>query len=149
MAPISAEGYSALVQRGGLRLKRGRVKSVEVGDGTARVVIQDRDTGSSETLQVQRVIYATGTGVGASTDGLVAGLIADGFARTDQHGMGLDVTETLQVIGRDGDAATARVWALGPIVRGIFWECTAVPDIRVQARMIALEVARQLAEPFP
>jgi uncharacterized NAD(P)/FAD-binding protein YdhS len=36
------------------------------------------------------------------------------------------------------------LWALGPIVRGVFWECTAVPDIRLQARMIAERIAAQL-----
>ena len=33
---------------------------------------------------------------------------------------------------------------LGPIVRGVFWECTAVPDIRIQARTVAQEIARYL-----
>src|SRR5271157_719216 len=33
------------------------------------------------------------------------------------------------------------VWALGPIVLGAFWECTAVPDIRVQATTLARSVS--------
>jgi len=37
-----------------------------------------------------------------------------------------------------------RLWALGPIVRGVFWECLAVPDIRVQGHRIVVEVARQV-----
>lgn len=95
-----------------------------------------------ETIDVQRVIYATGAG--AASDGFVAGLIDAGLARTDQHGMGLDVTLSLRVIARDG-ARDGGLWALGPIMRGVFWECTAVPDIRGQARLIATEIARHLA----
>ena len=66
------------------------------------------------------------------------------MARTDRHGLGIEVTDTLRVIDRAG-RRDAAAWALGPIVRGMFWECTAVPDIRVQARTIATEVARHLA----
>lgn len=143
LAPASAADFDALVDHGDLRIKRGRVQSVAVHDDAAHVVIRERGTGGSETLTVQRVIYATGVGAGASQDGLIASLVAAGLARTDQHGMGLEVTDTLQVIGDDD--VTPRIWALGPIVRGVFWECTAVPDIRVQARTIAAEVALQLA----
>jgi uncharacterized NAD(P)/FAD-binding protein YdhS len=35
--------------------------------------------------------------------------------------------------------------ALGPIVRGVFWECTAVPDIRAQAADLAAHMAAHLA----
>lgn len=144
LAPASAAEFDALLEHGDVRIKRGRVQSVAVQNGAARVVIKDRGVAGIETLTVQRVIYATGVGAGASGDGLIDSLVAAGLARTDRHGMGLEVTETLQIIG-DGDTVMPRAWALGPIVRGVFWECTAVPDIRVQARTIAAEVARQLA----
>lgn len=57
--------------------------------------------------------------------------------------MGVEVTETLQLVNCIGERSGA-AWALGPIVRGVFWECTAVPDIRIQARTVADEVARYL-----
>ncbi|HLY55808.1 MAG TPA: hypothetical protein VKS60_09650, partial [Stellaceae bacterium] len=47
-------------------------------------------------------------------------------------GFGIDVTPDLQAIGASG-RAVPNLWALGPLVRGIFWECVAVPDIRQQA----------------
>ena len=58
--------------------------------------------------------------------------------------MGLAVTAALQVTRSDGGVAPG-LWALGPIVRGVFWECTAVPDIRVQAQTVASAVAEHLA----
>ena len=139
MAPAAAQHYDALVAAGALRIKRGRLAGVEAGAG--RATVQIRSPGGLETIAVQRVIHATGAAPAAAADGLVAGLLAAGLARTDQHGMGLDVSATLELAGAEGGS---RAWALGPIVRGVFWECTAVPDIRVQARMIAAEVARQL-----
>ena len=143
-APASAVAFDALVAEGRLSIKRGRVQAVAVQGHPAHVSLQDRGTGRTETVTVQRVIYATGVGAGTSGDDFVASLVRAGHARIDHHGMGLEVSDALQIIGDDG-VATPRAWALGPIVRGMFWECTAVPDIRVQARMIASDVARQLA----
>ena len=147
LAPGPADAFARLVHDGVLRLKRGRVQAVEVGSGphgkVARVDIRDRGAEAAERIEVQRVIFATGIGTRAKSCGLIAGLIDAGMARTDLHGMGIEVSETLQVKDRAGARGEA-VWALGPIVRGVFWECTAVPDIRIQARTVADEVARYL-----
>jgi uncharacterized NAD(P)/FAD-binding protein YdhS len=144
MAPSVAAAYAKLVERGVLVVRRGRIRQVETSDcpqgRVARVEIQDRGAAGTQTLAVQRVIYATGIGAAAAEDGLIAGLVASGLARADRHGMGLDVTVTLEVVDRDG-RPVPRLWALGPLVRGIFWECTAVPDIRVQAREISAQIA--------
>jgi uncharacterized NAD(P)/FAD-binding protein YdhS len=58
--------------------------------------------------------------------------------------MGVEVTDALELVGADG-TVTPGLWALGPVVRGAFWECTAVPDIRVQAATLARMVATELA----
>lgn len=146
MAPVVGQAFDGLLARGVLRLKRGRVMAVDPHQGpagsAASVTIQDRGQCCTDVIVAQRVIHATGAGAGTS-DGLVAGLVAAGLARPDPHGMGLEVTAALQVVGRDG-ALSPGLWALGPIVRGVFWECTAVPDIRVQAQTVADAVARQL-----
>ena len=148
MAPVVADAFDDLVARGVLRLKRGRVLAADAVEGpagrAARVVIQDRGASGTEEVMAQKVIYATGIGGGAAADGLVAHLVATGLARTDPHGMGLDVTPSLRIVRQDGGAA-AGLWALGPIVRGVFWECTAVPDVRVQAQAVASAAARHLA----
>ncbi len=149
MAPVVADAFDALVARGVLRLKRGRVLAADPVEGpagrAARVVIQDRGACGTEEVMAQKVIFATGIGGGAAADGLVAGLVASGHARGDPHGMGLDVSASLQVTRRDGGPAPG-LWALGPMVRGVFWECTAVPDVRVQARSVAQEVARAVLQ---
>jgi uncharacterized NAD(P)/FAD-binding protein YdhS len=147
MAPASAEAFGRLLQRGALTVKRGRVRSIAVEPGltgpAASVTIQARGYIDTKTISCQRVLYATGPGRHAVKDGLVGELVAAGLARTDVHGMGLDVTGTLQLLDRNG-TRTPGVWALGPLVRGVLWECTAVPDIRLQARTIASEVAYAL-----
>jgi uncharacterized NAD(P)/FAD-binding protein YdhS len=44
------------------------------------------------------------------------------------------------VIGA-GAAADGRLYAVGPLTRGTFWEIVAVPDIRGQARRVADSIA--------
>ena len=34
-----------------------------------------------------------------------------------------------------------RLYAVGPITRGVFWEATAVPDIRLHCEALARHVA--------
>jgi uncharacterized NAD(P)/FAD-binding protein YdhS len=146
MAPSVAAAYAKLVERGVLVVCRGRIRKVEISDRpqgrVAQVEIQHRGAACTQTRAVQRVIYATGIGAAAAEDGLIAGLVASGLARADRHGMGLDVTGTLEVVDRDG-RRVPQLWALGPLVRGVFWECTAVPDIRIQAREISAQIATQ------
>lgn len=54
----------------------------------------------------------------------------------DRHGLGLAV---------DGDRRAAeRLWALGPLTKGVVWEIVAVPDIRGQVAGVADQIAREL-----
>lgn len=141
LAPPSAALIAKLRAESYLRVVRGRLLGFEEADGVATVRLRARD-GSEETLRVQRIISATGVeSASRCGDRLLAGLLRRGIARLDPSGLGIAVSEALQVVDAEGRAA-ADLWALGPIVRGMFWECTAVPDIRVQAQKLADQVAR-------
>ncbi|MCY1376940.1 hypothetical protein D9M69_644690 [compost metagenome] len=62
-----------------------------------------------------------------------------GLAKPDAIDLGLDVTADLQIVNARGEPA-GPIFAIGPITKGIFWEVTAVPDIRVQAESLAKTV---------
>jgi uncharacterized NAD(P)/FAD-binding protein YdhS len=70
---------------------------------------------------------------------LVRRLLKQGLADPDPLGLGLRVTPDLRLIGPDG-RANDRLFAVGPITKGTFWETTAVPDIRVQGRTLAVQL---------
>jgi uncharacterized NAD(P)/FAD-binding protein YdhS len=59
-----------------------------------------------------------------------------GLIRPDPIGIGLDVTADCAVIARAGQASD-RIFAVGPLTRGLFWESIAIPDIRVQCAALA------------
>ena len=62
--------------------------------------------------------------------------MADGLARADPLGLGLDVTPDGALVD-PGGRASDRLFGLGPVTAGTFWEITAVPDIRTQAARLA------------
>ena len=143
MAPPAAATIQNLLGSGGLRIVRGRVREVERRPGDATVTFDNRATGVPETMEVQRVIYATGLQGQRAGMGLLPNLLAAGQAQLDRQELGLAVTKSLAVIDAQGNPAR-NLWALGPIVRGVFWECLAVPDIRVQARQLSQAIATSL-----
>jgi uncharacterized NAD(P)/FAD-binding protein YdhS len=71
---------------------------------------------------------------------LVGGLLEAGLARTGPHGLGLDVDATGHLLDRSG-TAQERLWLVGPLRRGVWWETTAVPELRAQAAAFVDELA--------
>ena len=69
-------------------------------------------------------------------DPLVRSLLGNGMVRPDPLCLGLDVTANCALLGQDG-AISRRLFAVGPVTKGTFWEMTAVPDIRQQTEFLA------------
>ena len=149
MAPPHADMIEAMLAEGSLTVAAGRIRRMESGPHSVRVTYAARDGSGEKTIEAQRVIMANGLEhISRTRDPLMKSLLDRGLVRLDSHGLGLDVTEGLNAIRADGSVADD-IWALGPIVRGVFWECVAVPDIRVQAANVAVGVARRLEEDAP
>ena len=80
-----------------------------------------------------------------SSNPLTRALFARGLARTDPLGIGLDVADNYALIDAEGHPSR-RVQVIGPLARAAFWECIAMPDIRLQCKEIADAFAAELAE---
>lgn len=76
---------------------------------------------------------------------LLARLAERGLVRADPLKLGLDATPEGSIIDGQG-VVSRRIVAIGPLLRGVLWECTAIPEIRVQAERIAAALVR-VAEP--
>jgi uncharacterized NAD(P)/FAD-binding protein YdhS len=63
-------------------------------------------------------------------------LVEAGRIRPDPLRIGIDVDPECRTLD-SGGKASERLYAIGPVTRGAFWESVAVPDIRVQAQRIA------------
>jgi uncharacterized NAD(P)/FAD-binding protein YdhS len=149
MAPPHADLIEGWMKDGSLEVVAGRISSLTAEKNGVAVHYTPRGAASAQTVNVQRVIMASGLEhISRTRDPLMQRLLDRGLIRVDQQGLGLDVTDGLNVVRGDGTVAE-RVWALGPIVRGVFWECVAVPDIRVQASHVAVSVVSRLREDAP
>lgn len=141
-APEIAARVDALMREGRLRVMAGEV--VAAAPGGSGVQLQHRQRGSfvRHRLDVAGVVNCTGASPdpAQSAEPLVRQLLADGLARPHSSRLGFDVDADGRVVDAAG-AAHANVFALGPITQGKFWECIAVPDIRVRAAAIAMMLA--------
>jgi uncharacterized NAD(P)/FAD-binding protein YdhS len=140
IAPEVAATVARLVGEGRLEIVAGRIVSAREGyDG---IVVEYRRRGSAN-LDAREFAYAfncTGPlhSIGRSKDPLLRSLLDAGQVRPDALGIGLQVGENAR--------AGERLWALGPLTKGRYWEIIAVPDIREQAAAVAEDIARELDE---
>jgi uncharacterized NAD(P)/FAD-binding protein YdhS len=87
---------------------------------------------------VARVVNCSGPGADYDRiqEPLFRNLLSEGIVRPDPLRLGLDVTANRALRDRSG-AISHRLFAIGPVTKGAFWEMTAVPDIRRQAELVA------------
>lgn len=126
-----------------VELIAGRLLNLDAREEGVRATIRRRGTANDDIMDVARVYDCGGVtlDVTTSSNPVVQSLLHNGSARPDPHRIGLDVTPELNVVGTDG-RPSQRVFAVGPLTRGQFFEIEAVPDIRKQcADLVARLVA--------
>jgi uncharacterized NAD(P)/FAD-binding protein YdhS len=147
IAPEVARQIVELVAAGRLEIVAGRIGDVREVDGQMEVEIRRRAPPPAPGPEgVGRrpfafVFNCTGPlgAIERSRDPMLRRMIDDGLVRPDPLGIAVDVDERSRAAGAD------RLWALGPLTKGRYWEIVAVPDIREQARAVADDIARELA----
>jgi uncharacterized NAD(P)/FAD-binding protein YdhS len=142
MAGPVADRIDAARNTGQLRIITGRVRAYTIRYSRVGVHYRPRGADNSQTITVSRVVNCSGPG--ADYDRirapLVRNLLANGVVRPDPLRLGLDVTASCALLDRSG-AISRRLFAIGPVTKGAFWEMTAVPDIRRQAEKLAEHLA--------
>ena len=138
MAPENADTISSLLRSGRLRVLAGRIARVSETTDALEVRIVGRGGRREERVRAARVVNCTGPGMDfrRSRDPLIRDLFARGLARPGPVGLGFDAGQDGGLIGADGGPSRA-LYTLGPPLKGMYWETTAVPEIRVQAQALA------------
>lgn len=146
MAPLVAQWFEAERARGRIVVSGGRIVSVAAGAAGVTVAWRPRGRSTEASLEVARIINCTGPGndLAATTDPVLRSVIDRGLARPDELGLGLDVCVDGCLIDAGG-YPDRRLYAVGPITRGAFWESVAVPDIRDQVADLAAVLSAQLS----
>lgn len=143
LPPVIAEQLQTLRLAGKLQLIAGRVLDLQASAEGVRMDYRLR--GQSKRLSLpgfQRVINATGPCLDYDRvqSPLLTHLLGQGIVAKHPLGLGLQALKSGQLLNASQQNAHG-LFTLGAALRGVLWECTAVPEIREQAH----ELARQLA----
>lgn len=138
LAPDIAHRLTALKEQGRLKIAAARLQGASRQGGQLLVELKPRGRAGARTVSCAWLINCTGpaSDITRVEDPLISALLADGIVRPDPLRLGLDVDMELRL--RDGRGRShPRLFALGPLTRGVFWEITSTPDIRQHARDLA------------
>jgi uncharacterized NAD(P)/FAD-binding protein YdhS len=140
IAPEVAETVAGMIADGRLEIKAGRITDArETADGLEIDYVR---RGGSQ-LRTETFAYAfNSTGplhsITRSKNPVLRSLLDASAVQPDHLGIGLSVGEDCR--------AGPRLWAMGPLTKGRYWEITAVPDIREQAVAVAEDITRELGK---
>lgn len=137
--PLSDELVRRLQAQGRLRIHAASYQGLEPGiDG--RLAISLRYRGHRETARVQGDALINSSGIEYDwrrvDRPLPRQLLARGLVRPGPLALGISADPRGAVHDAQGQAAP-RLFALGPPLRGLWWESTAVTDVALQAKALA------------
>lgn len=141
LAPASAQAIAQLREQGRLQVHAARVLKVD-GHGPLEVTVRDRATQRVHTLGADRVVQATGldTAVAYTEHTLLSRLLRDGLAMPDALQLGVAAHPGGQLLNARGEPQVG-LYAIGSLLRGNLWECSAIPEIRAAAHQLATRLA--------
>jgi uncharacterized NAD(P)/FAD-binding protein YdhS len=139
IAPEVADIVARMIADGQLQVVAGRVEAALGKPEGIEVTYRRRGARQSRSEIFAYAFNCTGPlhSIARSKDPVLRSLLDAGQVKPDRLGIGLDVTDDCR--------AGPRLWAMGPLTKGRYWEIIAVPDIREQAAEVAGDIARELA----
>jgi uncharacterized NAD(P)/FAD-binding protein YdhS len=147
MPPETARRISVLRGTGRLSVHAGRVRAVTPVPGGLRIRCE-HEAGACAEHEAGWLVNATGPAadITRAAGPLLRDLFGRGLARPDPLRLGLDATPGGAVLDAAG-RPSATLFTLGPPLRGLWYETTAIPEIRTQAAALALRLTAMAPAP--
>jgi len=138
IAPEVATTIAQMIAEGRLQVVAGRITAARDTAEGVEVDYVRRGDSRARTDTFAYAFNSTGPlhSITRSKDPLLRSLLDAGLVKPDHLGIGVEVS--------DDCVAGTRLWAMGPLTKGRYWEIIAVPDIREQAAAVADDIAREL-----
>lgn len=145
-APAVLAAKEALLDRSQLLIHRGRVQSIADINPGLQVTLFNRAMRRHHTIRVAYAVNCTGPECNYQKlkSPLVVNLLARGLIDPDPLFLGLNATSAGAVIDYLGNPST-EIFTLGSAAKGMLFETTAVPELRVQAKNLAERLSNDLA----
>lgn len=133
-----------LKEKGLLEIIGGRITDLQEQSSSIVAKIRLRK-GKTKELIVSRIINCTGPQLNflELKDELIQNLLSKKFIIADELKMGLQSSIDGRVIEKE-NKVSSDIYAIGSLLRGVLWETTSVPDIRVQAESIAQQIVESI-----
>ncbi|KQT63678.1 MULTISPECIES: FAD/NAD(P)-binding protein [unclassified Pseudomonas] len=145
--PLSAELIERLHKEGRLRIHAASFKGIEPGASDA-VAIRIRARGETETGVVSGAALINSSGIEYDwrrvARPLPQQLLARGLVRPGPLALGISAKDGA-VVGAEG-RVSSQLFAMGPPLRGMWWESTAVTDVAAQAKALARRLVDSLRD---
>lgn len=141
--PATYAAFARLQAEGRVTIHRGRVCS---GTANARgIALTLKGLEGTFELNARYVVNCTGPNADLRTVShpLVRNALARGVMRPDALALGVDVNDDYRVLDGNGEVQP-QLFAIGPLLRGRWYETTAVNEIRNHARDIARAVLQEV-----
>ncbi|VVP65324.1 FAD/NAD(P)-binding protein [Pseudomonas fluorescens] len=137
--PLSAQLVERLHSEGRLRIHAASFKGLEPC-AKGGVSIRIRPRGEAQTCVVHGAALINSSGIEYDwrrvARPLPQQLLARGLVQPGPLALGIAAATDGAVVGEHGQAAN-RLFAMGPPLRGMWWESTAVTDVALQAKALA------------
>ncbi|MBC9245298.1 FAD/NAD(P)-binding protein [Paracoccus sp. 11-3] len=149
LPPESSRLVHSALRKGQIRLISASFQRGERSDaGQLQAIIRRRGSDEETAIAAARIIDCRGIRHDPEKHAtpLIADLLQQGAARLDPLRLGLDVSGDCELLDREG-TPNPRIYAMGPVSRAAFWEITAIPDIRDQAKWLAGRIVSVRSEP--
>jgi len=139
MPPEAAGTLAEMQADGRLEILRGRLKKIDVVDEAFD--ISYHADGIESLITVNAVINCIGSESNfENLDApLVKNLFRGGHIKNDALSLGIDALPDGRTIGGDGKISNV-IYTLGTALKGVLWETTAIPEIRGQAKSLAVKL---------
>ncbi|QHA83167.1 NAD(P)-binding protein [Pseudomonas mediterranea] len=137
--PLSAELVARLHEEGRLRIQAASFKGlVESAEGTVGIRIRRRGEAGTSVVQGAALINSSGIEYDwrRVARPLPQQLLARGLIQPGPLALGIAARPDGAVLDAQGEPAD-RLFAMGPPLRGMWWESTAVTDVASQAKALA------------
>ena len=135
----------SLISEGKLEIIGGRLREIKEISDHIYVILQKKGSAEMKELIVSRVINCTGpnTDIAKIDQQIYINLLKRGLIIQDEMNLGINSLPDGTIIQKD-NSLSLFLFTLGSALKGILWESTAVPELRVQAKNLAGELLRQV-----
>jgi uncharacterized NAD(P)/FAD-binding protein YdhS len=130
-----------LIRSGKMEVTAGRLLSIDIKNDNFLVSVKRRKDQKLHSFEISRIVNCTGPQINFSeiNDELIRNLISKSLLLPDDLKMGIRALPDGRVLNYEGDPVL-NSYAVGSLLRGVLWETTSVPDLRINAENVAKQI---------